>query len=144
MPAASSAIHSLPASAVAALRALGDDLRIARQRRGESLRVWAERMDVSVPTLVRMEKGDPAVGIGVYTTALYLMGRHQALGEVADAASDAAALAAEIARAHAAHAPRRTAPKKSAETKPVSKKAVPKRPMPKNTAPRKTPRKPNA
>ncbi|CAN5197535.1 hypothetical protein BH11PSE9_BH11PSE9_12110 [soil metagenome] len=96
-------------------------------------------MDVSVPTLVRMEKGDPAVGIGVYTTALYLMGRHQALGEVADAATDAAALAAEIARARAAHAPRNAAAKKASATKPVLEQGSKKKPTP-----RKAPRRQSA
>ena len=106
MPAPASAVSSLPASALAALRSLGADLRIARQRRGESLRAWAFRMDVSVPTLIRMEKGDPAVGIGVYATALFLMGRHGALGVVAAPEADTVALAADIQRAKSAHAPR--------------------------------------
>jgi hypothetical protein len=107
MPLSSTASKTMPASAAAALRALGDDLKTARQRRGESLRAWALRMDVSVPTLVRMEKGDAAVGIGVYVTALFLVQRHQALGDVARPEMDAAALATEIARARAAHAPRK-------------------------------------
>ena len=106
MPSPASAVSSLPASALAALRSLGADLRIARQRRGESMRAWASRMDVSVPTLARMEKGDPAVGIGVYSTALFLMGRHSALGTVAAPEADAAALAAEIERARSAMKPR--------------------------------------
>ena len=105
MPNASAAITTLPASAVAALRAFGEDLKVARQRRGESLRAWALRMNVSVPTLVRMEKGDAAVGIGVYVTALYLMQRHKALGEVARPEADSAALAAEIAKAGSARRP---------------------------------------
>ena len=99
MPAPSAAITSLPASAVASLRSLGNDLQVARQRRGESLRAWAKRMDVSVPTLVRMEQGDASVGIGVYATALFLVGLHRALGTVAAPEHDTAALAADIARA---------------------------------------------
>jgi len=34
------------------------------------LRASANRMAVSVPTLIRMEKGDPSVGMGGYATAL--------------------------------------------------------------------------
>jgi len=52
---------------------LGENLALARQRRKESLRAWASRMAVYVPTLIRMEKGDPPVGMGVYATALWLM-----------------------------------------------------------------------
>lgn len=70
------------------------------------MRTWASRMDVSVPTLMRMEKGDPAVGVGVYATALFLMGRHSALGTVAAPEMDAAALAAEIERARSGRSPR--------------------------------------
>ena len=99
MPSPSTAVPALPASALASLRALGADLKLARQRRGESLRAWAQRMAVSVPTLRRMEAGDPAVSAGVYTTALFLLGRHRALGEIAKPELDAAALEADIQRA---------------------------------------------
>ena len=87
----------LPASAAKALKDLGDNLSLARQRRQESLRTWASRMAVSVPTLMRMEKGDPSVGMGVYATALWLMGRHSALPEVAAPALDLNALEQDIA-----------------------------------------------
>ena len=51
---------------------------------------------MSVPTLIRMEKGDPSVGMGVYATALWLMGRHTALAEMADPAHDLNALEQDI------------------------------------------------
>ena len=75
---------------------MGENLSLARQRRKESLRTWAGRMSVSVPTLMRMEKGDPSVGMGVYATALWLMGRHAALPEVAAPALDLNALEQDI------------------------------------------------
>jgi len=90
------ATDPLPASAAKALRDLGENLALARQRRKESLRAWASRMGVSVPTLIRMEKGDPSVGMGVYATALWLMGRHAALPDMAAPAQDANALAQDI------------------------------------------------
>lgn len=93
----SSTTEQLPASAAKALRDLGDNLALARQRRKESLRTWASRMSVSVPTLMRMEKGDPTVGMGAYATALWLMGRHAALPEVAAPALDLNALEQDIA-----------------------------------------------
>jgi len=67
-----------------------------RLRRGQSLRAWALRLDVSVPTLIAMERGQPTVGVGVYATALWLMGRHAALEELAAPAHDAQALAGEM------------------------------------------------
>ena len=96
MPKPSNASELLPASVAKALHELGDNLALARQRRGESLRAWASRMSVSVPTLVRMEQGDASVGMGVYATALWLMGRHQALPDVAAPAHDLMALEQDI------------------------------------------------
>jgi len=75
---------------------LGANLRLARLRRGQSLRAWALRLDVSVPTLIAMERGAPSVGVGVYATALWLMGRHAALEDLAAPAHDAQALAGEM------------------------------------------------
>ncbi len=96
MPKSAAAAEQLPSSVVRALHELGEHLALARQRRGESLRARASRMGVSVPTLVRMEKGDPAVGMGVYATALWLMGQHRALAEVAAPPHDLGALELDI------------------------------------------------
>lgn len=90
------AAEFLPAAVDRALKDLGANLALARQRRKESQRAWATRLSVSVPTLIRMEKGDPSVGMGVYATALWLMGRHTALAEVADPAHDLNALEQDI------------------------------------------------
>jgi hypothetical protein len=81
------------------VRQLGSDLATARKRRKESMAAWAERLQVSVPTLRRMESGDPAVSMGVYATALWLIRRHDALAHAADPQTDVAALEAEIRRA---------------------------------------------
>jgi len=78
MPKATPALASLPPIASEALRRLGENLAIARVRRKESQRAWAQRLGVSVPTLIRMEQGDPGVSAGIYATALWLMGRVQA------------------------------------------------------------------
>src|SRR3990167_2754521 len=99
MPQVASAIESLPPAALAALRKLGSDLAIARKRRKQPLRAWAARLEVSVPTLMKMEKGDAAVSIGVYATALWMIGRHQALAMAADPKEDVAALENEISAA---------------------------------------------
>ncbi|MCY7319300.1 MAG: hypothetical protein LH617_11345 [Ramlibacter sp.] len=61
---------------------------------------------MSIPTLMRMEKGDPSVSMGVYATALWMVKRHQALAEVADPKEDLAALEADIRDAEQRHRPR--------------------------------------
>jgi len=103
MPKVASAIETLPPAAAAALRKLGADLATARKRRKQPLREWAARLDVSVPTLMRMEKGDAAVSIGVYATALWIIGRHEALAAAADPKEDVAALENEISAAAQRH-----------------------------------------
>lgn len=100
----STAAELLPDPARKALTTLGDNLALARQRRNESLREWALRMSVSVPTLMRMEKGDPSVGVGVYATALWLIGKHQGLPDMAAPAGDLKALEQDIQKIRARRA----------------------------------------
>ncbi len=96
MPKASQAVTSLPPQVGDGLRALGQNLAIARLRRNESQRVWAQRLGVSIPTLIRLEQGDPGVGIGIVATALWLMGRSDALPELADPQHDRGALEQDV------------------------------------------------
>jgi transcriptional regulator with XRE-family HTH domain len=77
------ALRQLPPATLGALQKLGADLAVARLRRKESLRTWAKRLGVSVSTLQRLEAGDPAVSIGVIASALWLINRDGALGDLA-------------------------------------------------------------
>lgn len=88
--------YALPKQVEKALARLGEDLRIARARRRESLRSWAPRIGVSIPTLQRMEAGDPSVGVSVYATALWVIGRIEMFSELADPARDEQAMLQEI------------------------------------------------
>lgn len=101
MPKSSTVSQSLPPVARTALAQLGAHLAVARKRRKESQRAWALRIGVSVPTLIRMEQGDAAVGMGVYASALWLMGRVQALADLAAPATDLGALEQDIRAAQA-------------------------------------------
>jgi hypothetical protein len=96
MPRVSTALDDLPSAAAQSLVQLGENLAIARARRKEPQRVWAKRLGVSVPTLLRMEQGDPRVAIGVYATALWMIGRAQALPELAAPAQDQGALELDV------------------------------------------------
>lgn len=57
---------------------------------------FSARMMVSVPTLRKMEAGNPSVSIVVYASALWLIGRERFLGEIANPLSDADALLLDI------------------------------------------------
>ena len=92
MPRTSPNVASLPPVVREGLKKLGENLALARIRRNESQRVWAQRLGVSIPTLIRLERGDPTVSIGTYATALWLIGRVRELPELADPMHDQGAL----------------------------------------------------
>ncbi|MEO8752386.1 MAG: XRE family transcriptional regulator [Casimicrobiaceae bacterium] len=92
------------------MRRLGEHVAIARARRKESQRAWAERIGVSLPTLIRLEKGDPTVSMAAYASALWLIGRVQALGEIVAPGTDRGALELDV----------RTARKRGAVRSPAS------------------------
>lgn len=98
----------MPPAVLAQLQQLGEHLAIARKRRKESRKAWAERIGITEPTLARMEKGDPSVALGSYATALWLIGRAQALAEVAAPELDLGALERDV-RAAATRSVRRAA-----------------------------------
>jgi len=83
MPKTARALLQLPPATAGAIEKLGADLAVARLRRKESLRSWAQRLGVSVATLQRLEAGDPSVGIGIVATALWLIKRDGELRHLA-------------------------------------------------------------
>ena len=99
MPKTARAILQMPPATVAAIEKLGADLAVARLRRKESLKTWAQRMGVSVPTLQRLEAGDPGVGIGIVVTALWLIQRDGALAQLAAPELDRGAIELDIRQA---------------------------------------------
>ena len=99
MPKTSRALLQLPPATAAAIEKLGADLAVARLRRKESLKTWAKRMGVSVPTLQRLEAGDPAVGVGIVATALWLIKRDGELGNLAAPEHDQGALEMDVREA---------------------------------------------
>ena len=101
MPKTARAILQMPPATVAAIEKLGADLAVARLRRKESLKTWAQRMGVSVPTLQRLEAGDPGVGIGIVVTALWLIQRDDALAQLAAPELDQGAIELDIRHAQA-------------------------------------------
>jgi hypothetical protein len=99
MPKTARALLQLPPATIAAIEKLGADLAVARLRRKESLKTWAKRMGVSVPTLQRLESGDPGVGIGIVATALWLLNRDGELRNLAAPEHDQGAIEMEVREA---------------------------------------------
>ena len=78
-----------------ALRKLGQDLKDARRRRRVPTSVLAERASVSRATLVKIEKGDPSVALGLYATVLFALNLVDRLADLADVKHDAVGLQLE-------------------------------------------------
>ena len=94
----SSAQKALPLIVRKALRKLGGDIQIARKRRRLTMAIVAERAFISRNTLTRVERGDPAVALGIYTTVLFVMGLAERVGELADPLTDSVGLSLETER----------------------------------------------
>ena len=62
---------------------LGKNIKLARLRRKFSAEQVAERADISRPTLVSIEKGNPNVTIGAYVKVLSVLGLENDIIEVA-------------------------------------------------------------
>jgi len=62
---------------------LGENIKLARLRRKYSTQQVAERANISRPTLVSIEKGNPNVTIGAYVKVLSVLGLENDILEVA-------------------------------------------------------------
>lgn len=79
---------ALPLPARRSLCKLGEDLALARRRRRISTASMAERIQISVATLRRMERGDPTVAIGTVAQALLIFNAVDRLAQLLDTVSD--------------------------------------------------------
>jgi len=77
------------------MRKLGHDLRDARRRRRIPLAIAAQRASISRTTLIRIEKGDAGVALGLYATVVFVMGMIDRLADVADPKGDSVGLQLE-------------------------------------------------
>ncbi|MBL8898583.1 MAG: helix-turn-helix transcriptional regulator [Planctomycetes bacterium] len=91
--------HRVSIGVARTVRKLGADLREARQRRRLSMQVVADRARTTRATLTRIERGDPAVSMGIYLSVLNSLGLLDGVAMLADISTDrvgAAMLAARL------------------------------------------------
>ena len=86
---------TLPIPVTRALRKLGHDIKDARRRRRLPMAIVIERASISEPTLIRIERGDPKVGIGNYATVLFVLGLADRLADLVDPKNDPVGLRLE-------------------------------------------------
>lgn len=78
----------MPNSLRKRLKALGENIRLARKRRGLTMQDMADRMFITRKTLKRLENGDPGSSMGVLSSALLILGLEDDLGHLADPKND--------------------------------------------------------
>ncbi len=84
-----SALHDiLPPGLRRSLLKFGADLARARRKRQLTMEMMAERIGVAKSTYARIEKGDPAVAMGAYAMALFVLGFGGVFGDLVDARRD--------------------------------------------------------
>ena len=84
-----SSLHDLlPPGLRRSLSKFGTDLARARRKRRLTAGMMAERIGVAKSTYVRIETGDPAVAMGAYAMALFVLGFGEALGDLVDVRRD--------------------------------------------------------
>ena len=94
----SSTHDRLPLGVHRALTKLGHDIAVARRKRRLTMAMMAERVGASKATYVRVERGDPTVGMGIYAMTLFVLGLGTPLGDLADPGNDDQALLLESER----------------------------------------------
>lgn len=99
MPRQSQALLKLTPATLSAIETMGSHLALARARRKESLATRAKRIGVSVPTVVKMENGDPTVSLAAYAQALWLIGRDGELARIAAPEFDRGAMEQDVGEA---------------------------------------------
>ncbi len=79
---------TIPLPVLRLLGKLGSDIRDARLRRRIRTVTLADRALISRTTLHRIERGDPGVSMGNYSTVLFVLGLHDGIAELADRSRD--------------------------------------------------------
>ena len=89
--------REMPPAITKTLSALGANLRLARERRGMTIRDLAAQLNASVPTIISLERGEASVSMAIYAAALLFYERLEWLPDLVDPQFDREALRIELA-----------------------------------------------
>ena len=84
----SKGLHALPPKLKQEFKKLGHDIWNARVRRKLTTVELANRAFISENTMIRVQRGNPSVSIGIYGRVLALLGLTGRIGMLADIAED--------------------------------------------------------
>ena len=95
----SMAASSLSSEARSALHELGINIQTARKKRRWRQKDLAERCLTTIPTIRKLEKGEPTVQLGILIQALSVLGMTSHATELADPSRDEVGMGMEISNA---------------------------------------------
>ena len=84
----SKGVAGLPESVLKSLRRSGENIRIARKKRRMPLKEMSNRTMVSIPTLRKVESGDPTVSMGIFLQVLWVLQLHSDFESITDPDKD--------------------------------------------------------
>ncbi len=99
MPKQNTSPADYPQAVLQQIALLGQNIAIARKRRGETQGQWAGKLGVSQPTMARIERGDPSVAMASYVMCMWLINQAQGLADLVAPLQDHAALEREVLKA---------------------------------------------
>ena len=94
----SGATDKMPRRVTLLLKNLGENIQIARKKRGMTIRATAEAASISIDTYRRLERGDPGISLGVFSMALLALGEQRRLEGFLDVATDDVGLLKDITK----------------------------------------------
>lgn len=112
MPRQNTPPSDYPQAVLQQIELLARNIVIARKRRGETQAQWARKLGVSLPTMARIERGDPSVAMASYVMCLWLVNQAVGLADLIAPQNDHAALERELSRV--------SGPRKAARSRSVS------------------------
>jgi DNA-binding XRE family transcriptional regulator len=116
MPKQNTSPADYPQAVLQQIQLLGQNIAIARKRRGETQGQWAGKLGVSQPTMARIERGDPSVAMASYVMCMWLINQADGLADLIAPLQDHAALEHEVLRVRAPRKARAAAPAQKQQT----------------------------
>ena len=98
MPKQNTSPADYPQAVLRQIELLAQNIAIARKRRGETQAQWASKLGVSVPTVTRIERGDPSVAMASYVMCMWLINQAEGLADLVAPLNDHAALEREVSK----------------------------------------------